>query len=44
MSGRVLALKVEQLAVRYGDLIGVADVSLEVPEGSVVAFELGRHL
>ena len=30
-------LKVENLEVRYGDLIGVADVSLEVPEGSVVA-------
>ena len=25
------------LEVRYGDLIGVADVSLEVPEGSIVA-------
>jgi len=30
-------LKVENLEVRYGDLIGVADVSLEVAEGSVVA-------
>jgi branched-chain amino acid transport system ATP-binding protein len=30
-------LKIERLEVRYGDLIGVADVSLEVPEGSVVA-------
>jgi branched-chain amino acid transport system ATP-binding protein len=30
-------LKVENLEVRYGDLIGVADVSLEVPEGAVVA-------
>jgi branched-chain amino acid transport system ATP-binding protein len=30
-------LKVENLEVRYGDLIGVADVSLEVPAGSVVA-------
>jgi branched-chain amino acid transport system ATP-binding protein len=30
-------LKVENLEVRYGDLIGVADVSLEVPQGSVVA-------
>jgi branched-chain amino acid transport system ATP-binding protein len=30
-------LWVEHLEVRYGDLIGVADVSFEVPEGSVVA-------
>ena len=30
-------LKVENLEVRYGDLIGVADVSLEVPQGGVVA-------
>jgi branched-chain amino acid transport system ATP-binding protein len=30
-------LSVAQLAVRYGDLIGVADVSFEVAEGSVVA-------
>ncbi len=30
-------LKIERLQVRYGDLIGVADVSLEVPRGSVVA-------
>ncbi|MFO1081502.1 MAG: ABC transporter ATP-binding protein [Reyranellaceae bacterium] len=30
-------LKIERLEVRYGDLIGVADVSLEVPAGSVVA-------
>jgi branched-chain amino acid transport system ATP-binding protein len=30
-------LKVEHLEVRYGDLIGIADVSLDVPEGSVVA-------
>jgi branched-chain amino acid transport system ATP-binding protein len=30
-------LQVEALEVRYGDLIGVADVSLEVPEGSLVA-------
>ena len=35
MSG--VALSVRNLAVRYGDLIGVADVSLEVAEGSVVA-------
>jgi branched-chain amino acid transport system ATP-binding protein len=30
-------LQVSGLEVRYGDLIGVSDVSLEVPEGSVVA-------
>ena len=30
-------LKVDRLEVKYGDLIGVADVSFEVPEGSVVA-------
>ena len=30
-------LKIEHLEVKYGDLIGVADVSLEVPQGSVVA-------
>jgi branched-chain amino acid transport system ATP-binding protein len=30
-------LTVEHLEVRYGDLIGVADVSLEVPSGAVVA-------
>jgi branched-chain amino acid transport system ATP-binding protein len=30
-------LKVEHLEVRYGDLIGVADVSLEVPQGGIVA-------
>ncbi len=30
-------LRVEALEVRYGDLIGVADVSLEVPEGALVA-------
>lgn len=30
-------LRVEHLEVRYGDLIGVADVSLEVPRGAVVA-------
>src|SRR6201992_1263460 len=35
MSGPLL--KIDHLEVRYGDLIGVADVSLEVPEGSVVA-------
>jgi len=30
-------LSVRHLEVRYGDLVGVADVSLEVTEGSVVA-------
>ena len=35
MSGTLL--RIEHLEVRYGDLIGVSDVSLEVPEGSVVA-------
>ena len=30
-------LKLDHLEVKYGDLIGVADVSFEVPEGSVVA-------
>ena len=30
-------LRVEHLEVRYGDLVGVADVSLHVPAGSVVA-------
>ena len=30
-------LRIEHLQVRYGDLIGVADVSLDVPAGSVVA-------
>jgi branched-chain amino acid transport system ATP-binding protein len=30
-------LKVSHLEVRYGDLIGVADVSLQVPQGAVVA-------
>ena len=30
-------LKIEHLEVRYGDLIGVSDVSLDVLEGSVVA-------
>ena len=32
-----LALDVRGLAVRYGDLVGVADVSLQVQQGSVVA-------
>jgi len=31
------ALKVEHLEVRYGDLVGVADVSLAVEEGKIVA-------
>jgi branched-chain amino acid transport system ATP-binding protein len=30
-------LRVRHLEVRYGDLVGVADVSLNVPRGSVVA-------
>jgi branched-chain amino acid transport system ATP-binding protein len=30
-------LSVQHLAVRYGDLVGVADVSLDVPKGAVVA-------
>ena len=30
-------LRIAHLDVRYGDLIGVSDVSLQVPEGSVVA-------
>lgn len=32
-----ILLRISHLEVRYGDLIGVADVSLEVPRGSVVA-------
>ncbi len=35
MSGALLSVR--HLAVRYGDLTGVADVSLEVEEGSAVA-------
>ena len=31
------ALRIEHLEVRYGDLVGVADVSLKVEAGSVVA-------
>ena len=31
------SLHVEHLQVRYGDLVGVADVSLTVPQGGVVA-------
>jgi branched-chain amino acid transport system ATP-binding protein len=30
-------LSVRNLAVRYGDLVGIADVSLDVPAGSMVA-------
>jgi branched-chain amino acid transport system ATP-binding protein len=30
-------LRVEHLEVRYGDLVGVADVSLSVPQGGIVA-------
>jgi branched-chain amino acid transport system ATP-binding protein len=33
----VTALEVQSLEVRYGDLVGVADVSLKVEQGSVVA-------
>ena len=37
-AGRALPLlTVTNLEVRYGDLIGVADVSLEVPKGATVA-------
>jgi len=32
-----LALEARSLSVRYGDLVGVADVSLQVRQGSVVA-------
>jgi branched-chain amino acid transport system ATP-binding protein len=35
MSGPLL--RIDHIEVRYGDLIGVSDVSFEVPEGSVVA-------
>ena len=31
------ALEVRSLAVRYGDLVGVVDVSLQVPQGGLVA-------
>ena len=34
---RVSELAVDRLEVRYGDLLGVADVSLSVPQGAVVA-------
>ena len=33
----VADLNVEHLEVRYGDLVGVADISLKVPAGKVVA-------
>ena len=33
----MIALDVRNLLVRYGDLVGVADVSLQVPQGGVVA-------
>ena len=33
----MIALEVRNLVVRYGDLVGVADVSLQVPQGGVVA-------
>jgi branched-chain amino acid transport system ATP-binding protein len=32
-----ILLSVQQLLVRYGDLVGVADVSLQVAEGAIVA-------
>ncbi len=32
-----VALSIRNLGVRYGDLVGVADVSLDVPQGGVVA-------
>jgi branched-chain amino acid transport system ATP-binding protein len=35
-------LRIEHLEVRYDDLIGVSDVSLEVPAGSVVALAAAR--
>ena len=31
------SLRIANLEVRYGDLVGVADVSLEVKQGTVVA-------
>ncbi len=37
LAGEQPLLAVEHLEVRYGDLIGVADVSLDVPAGAVVA-------
>jgi branched-chain amino acid transport system ATP-binding protein len=32
-----ILLSVQQLLVRYGDLVGVADVSLQVAEGAIIA-------
>jgi branched-chain amino acid transport system ATP-binding protein len=37
MTAAMDILKVEHLEVRYGDLVGVADVSLEVRPGTIVA-------
>ncbi len=37
MTRRMTLLSVRHLEVRYGDLVGVADVSLDVPDGAVVA-------
>ena len=37
MTAAMDVLKVEHLEVRYGDLVGVADVSLEVRPGTIVA-------
>ncbi|HXQ67907.1 MAG: ABC transporter ATP-binding protein [Alphaproteobacteria bacterium] len=37
MTAAMDMLKVEHLEVRYGDLVGVADVSLEVRPGTIVA-------
>jgi len=37
VSGHAATLSVEHLEVRYGDLVGVADVSLQVQHGTVVA-------
>src|SRR5258707_1335074 len=39
---KMAELTVEHLEVRYGDLVGVADISLKVEAGQVVA--LGRAL
>ena len=37
MNGKNPQLTVKHLEVRYGDLVGIADVSIEVPAGSIVA-------